>query len=83
MTNPLSDYYIDKRCLINFASLLLICLPLVVLLNHEAINKQQLIPGFPLSSGGEVSVLVSLMASGFVGLTGAAYLQSLKDRKPS
>jgi hypothetical protein len=69
--------------MINFASALLICLPLVVLSNHEAINKQQLIPGFPLSSGGEVAVFVSLIASGFVGLTGAAYLQSLKGRKPS
>jgi hypothetical protein len=69
--------------MINFASALLICLPLVVLSNSEAINKQPLIPGFPLSSGGEVSVFVSLIGSGFIGLTGAAYLQSLKGRKPS
>jgi hypothetical protein len=72
-----------KKFLINVTSIALLFLPIVVLQNDKAINKQQLIPGFPLSSGGEVSVFIALCGSGFVGLTSAAYLQSLKDRKPS
>ena len=76
MKNPLSDYYIDKRCLLNFASLLLISLPLVVIANGDKLYQATI----GVYKVGNEAQLLSLVASGFIGLTGTCYLQSLKKR---
>ena len=63
--------------MINTVSALLLCLPLVAIANKDMLEKAQ-IGRFKV---GNEAQLLSLVSSGFIGLTGAAYLQSLKDRK--
>ena len=63
--------------MINTVSALLLCLPLVVIANKDMLYEAK-IGRFKV---GNEAQLLSLVSSGFIGLTGAAYLQSLKDRK--
>jgi len=65
--------------MINIASALLICLPIITMYHGDALSKSKV---GVYRVGNEV-FLLSLVSSGFIGLTGAAYLQSLKGRKPS
>ena len=63
--------------MINTVSALLLCLPLITMANADKLYEAK-ISRFKV---GNEAQLLSLVSTGFIGLTGAAYLQSLKDRK--